>query len=424
MKILVVGNGAREHALCWKIAQSPRVSEVLCAPGNPGIGEIARLVSIPVTAAEALAEFAAKNQVNMVVIGPEAALDAGVADAVHAKGIPVVGPFKRAAQLEASKSFAKQVMVDAGVPTATYQVFTDESQLRAHCKSAGAPLVLKSDGLASGKGVFVVTDEAQFEPAITALFGRLGATTVVAEEFLEGVEVSCIFATNGVDVVPLAPAHDYKRLLDKDLGPNTGGMGAVCPSPRISEEELTWVADAIARPVIATLKARGTPFSGFLYAGLMVPAAGGSFAERTRGIRVLEYNARLGDPECQAILVRLESDIIELFEWISGVSSTLPDLLWHKDFSTCVVVASDGYPDEPKQGDAIDGVELVKLVPRALVFQAATALDERGTLVSTGGRTLSVVGLGDNYEAARSSAYKGVDLIQLRGRRVRRDIGR
>ena len=198
-------------------------------------------------------------------------------------------------------------------------------------------------------------------------------------------------------------------------------LSITVPSPNV--QELTWVADAIARPVIATLKARGIPFAGFLYAGLMVPASGGEFAERTRGIRVLEYNARLGDPECQAILARLGSDITELFDWISGSSGTAPTLTWHNNMTTCVVIASDGYPDEPKQGDPIQGVELVKLVPRALVFHAATALDEHGTLVSTGGRTLSVVGQGDNYEAARSSAYKGVDLIQLRGRRVRRDIG-
>ena len=420
MKVLVVGSGAREHAICWRLAMSKQVSHVTCAPGNAGIATCAEIVPIAPTAVNDLLKLAQEKGIDLTVVGPEVALEAGIVDLFQANGKAIAGPSQAAALLESSKAFAKEVMVAAGVPTASYEVFTAERELREYCAKMGAPLVLKADGLASGKGVFVVTDAKEFEPAFQQLFGPLHAERVVVEEFLDGVEVSCIFACNGHDLIPLAPAHDYKRLRDNDEGPNTGGMGSVCPSPRVSGAELEWIQERCAAPILTEMAKRGTPFSGFLYAGLMVPR---DAARRPEGIRVLEYNTRLGDPECQAILVRLASEPTELFQWIAGVRSEKPSLSWRKEVSTCVVIASDGYPEGVSKGDEIVGVDLAVLVPNAIVFHAATSVNEKGRLVSNGGRALSVVGLGSDVDESRRVAYKGVDLIQLRGRRVRRDIG-
>jgi phosphoribosylamine--glycine ligase len=421
MKVLVVGSGAREHAICWRLAMSKQVSHVSCAPGNAGIATCAEVVPIAATSVNDLLKLVQERSIDLTVVGPEVALEAGIVDLFQAHGKAIAGPSKAAALLESSKAFAKEVMVAAGVPTASYEVFTAERELREYCQKMGAPLVLKADGLASGKGVFVVTDSKDFEPAIQQLFGPLHAERVVVEEFLDGVEVSCIFACNGRDLIPLAPAHDYKRLRDNDEGPNTGGMGSVCPSPRISGVELSWIQERCAAPILAAMAKRDTPFSGFLYAGLMVPR---DAARRPEGIRVLEYNTRLGDPECQSILVRLASEPAELFQWIAGVSDEKPTLAWRHEVSTCVVIASDGYPEGVSKGDEIVGVDLAALVPDTIVFHASTSVNEKGRLVSNGGRTLSVVGLGSDVEGSRRVAYKAVDLIQLRGRRVRRDIGR
>jgi phosphoribosylamine--glycine ligase len=419
MKVLVIGSGAREHAICWRLKASSSVTEILCAPGNPGIAQVATCLPIAVTAVDELVAAATQHGVSFTVVGPEAALEAGIVDAFEKHKLPIAGPSKAAAQLETSKAFAKEVMVAAGVPTAGYEVFTSRSSLQEYIAARGAPLVLKADGLASGKGVFVVTEAQDFPAALDALFGPLKAERVVVEEFLEGVEVSCIFASNGLDVVPLAPAHDYKRLSDNDQGPNTGGMGSVCPTERVSSQDLEWIQEHCARPIIETMRSRGTPFKGFLYAGLMVSQT----SPRTAGVKVLEYNTRLGDPECQSIMARLASDPIDLYQWMSGVKPTRPELQWTNSVSTCVVVASDGYPEAPVKGDAITGLELATLVPNTVIFHAATARDSSGALVSTGGRTLSVVGTGASQHEARSAAYKAVDMIQLRGRRLRRDIG-
>ncbi len=420
MRILVIGGGAREHAIAWRLAASHRVTEVLCAPGNPGIASIARVLPIATADCEALLRAAREHKVDLAVVGPEAALEAGVVDLFEAGGVPIVGPLKAAALLESSKAFAKEIMGQSGVPTARYEVFTERAALERHCAAQGAPLVLKADGLASGKGVFVVHEEREFAAALDALFGPLRADKVVAEEFLTGVEVSCIFACNGIEAIPLAPAHDYKRLRDGDQGPNTGGMGAVCPSPRITETELAWIQERCAAPVLQAMSERGTPFRGFLYAGLMVPVAA---ADRPHGIRVLEYNTRLGDPECQAILPRLSSDPLELLEWMAGMRREKPRLQWRPETSACVVIASDGYPEAPKKGDLLEGLELATLVPGTALFHAATGRDSRGSLISAGGRTLSVVGFGTTCDEARERAYQAVDLIQLKGRRARRDIG-
>jgi phosphoribosylamine--glycine ligase len=419
MKVLVIGSGAREHALCWRLKASTRVTEVFCAPGNPGIAAVATCLPIAVTAAAELLEAAKQNGVGLTVVGPEAALAVGVVDTFGAAGMPIVGPTKAAALLESSKSFAKEVMAQAGVPTATYEVCTSRSSLEELCSLRGAPLVLKADGLASGKGVFVILDAKDFAPAIEQLFGALKAEKVVVEEFLSGFEVSCIFASNGKEVVALAPAHDYKRLQDRDQGPNTGGMGSICPTQRINEADLIWIEQHCAQPIIDTMHKRGTPFTGFLYAGLMIDPS----RPREQGIKVLEYNTRLGDPECQSIMARLASEPLDLYQWVAGVTAQKPKLAWLSKVATCVVVASDGYPEAPVQGGLISGLEHAHMIPNTVVFHASTKRDPSGALISTGGRTLSVVGLGDSLEEARGSAYKVVDMVQLKGRRVRRDIG-
>jgi len=419
MKVLVIGGGAREHAICWRLKGSKSVSQVICAPGNPGIAAVAECCDIPVTDTAALLNLAREKDVALTVVGPEAALAVGVVDAFEAAGLMIVGPSKAAAMLESSKSFAKEVMVASGVPTASYEVFNSRSSLSEYCAAKGAPLVLKVDGLASGKGVFVILNKEEFEPAFDQIFGSLKAEKVVVEEFLNGFEVSCIFASNGTDVVALAPAHDYKRLNDKDEGPNTGGMGSVCPTPRISADDLKWIEAHCAKPIVETMAKRGVPFRGFLYAGLMIDPN----KPREFGIRVLEYNTRLGDPECQSIMVRLASDPIDLFTWICGAKSDRPELQWSSKMATCVVIASDGYPEAPVKGDVVTGLEFTSMVRDTVVFHAATRMNEKGQLESVGGRTLSVVALNDTLDGARHSAYKAVDMIQLRGRRVRRDIG-
>lgn len=420
MNILVVGSGAREHAICWRLANSPGVTKVFCAPGNAGTSSCAENVPLAATAVNELLAFAQERGVSLTVVGPEVALEAGIVDLFERNKMPIAGPTRAAAMLETSKSFAKEVMVAAGVPTATYEVFTDREKLQAYCREHGAPLVLKADGLASGKGVFVIQRKEDFEPAIAALFGSLRAERVVVEEFLSGVEVSCIFASNGDELIPLAPAHDYKRLGDGDEGPNTGGMGSVCPTPRISGAELEWIQERCAAPILKEMRRRGSPFKGFLYAGLMVPT---DPARRPEGIRVLEYNTRLGDPECQSILARLTSKPVELFEWIAGSRREKPEVVWSRLASVCVVMASNGYPEDVVKGDEIIGTELAAMIPGVVIFQASTTRSERGALVCGGGRTLSIVGLGADYQAARASAYKAVDMIQLRGNRTRRDIG-
>jgi len=420
MRVLVIGSGAREHAIAWCVASSPQVKKVFCAPGNPGVASLAERLPIAATAVSDLLKAVEDHHIDLTIVGPEVALEAGVVDLFQAHGKLIAGPTKAAAMLETSKAFAKEVMVAAKVPTAGYEVFTERKDLERYCAEQGAPLVLKADGLASGKGVFVIEDSSQFAPAFDALFGALKAERVVVEEFLRGVEVSCIFPCNGSELIPLAPTHDYKRLADNDQGPNNGGMGSVCPSPRITESELAWIQEHCAAPILEEMRRRGTTFSGFLYAGLMVPVES---SKRPDGIRVLECNTRLGDPECQAILSRLASDPIELFEWVAGKTQQRPKLVWRPEVSTCVVIASDGYPESPVKGDQISGLDLAGLVPRTVVFHAATTTDSRGNIVSSGGRTVTVVGLGSDYSAARAAAYKVVDLVQLRGRRVRRDIG-
>lgn len=421
MNILVIGSGGREHAMCWRLKKSPSVNELYCAPGNPGIETVAKCIDIAVDDIQGLLQFAKEQNIDLTVVGPEYPLTLGVADTFRANGLRIFGPNKDAAQIEGSKSFAKKVMQDAGVPTARYTVLTTQKEATDYLKKYGAPIVLKADGLASGKGVHVCMTEDAARKAINALFPDPSEEyRVVCEEYLEGVEISYIIATDGENIVPMAPSHDYKRIFDNDEGPNTGGMGSVCPTPRFTEADEEFVIYNVMVPTIAQMKKQGTPFSGFLYAGLMKGPDG--------RINVIEFNARLGDPETQSIMRRLESDFAQILNMLSAPPGqtkhieSLPRVKWSKEVAVCLVAASDGYPDSPKAGDEITGLELTESIPNAIVFHAGTKRNG-SKLVTAGGRVLGITGIGGDLETARREAYKAADLIQYRGRQLRRDVG-
>ncbi len=416
MKVLVIGAGAREHSLCWKLRRSARVGTVYCAPGNPGIAREATLTPLKVDDLEGLLQFALKQQIDLTVVGPEFPLTLGIVDLFRSHGLRIFGPSKAAARIEGSKSFAKEVMLAAGVPTARCATFTNEREAADYVRQQGAPIVLKADGLAAGKGVHVCMDLDQALGALTNLFGELGSSTVVAEEFLHGVEVSYIVATDGERVVPCASAHDYKRIFDGDLGPNTGGMGSVSPTPRFSLAQEQEVLEQVIAPVLSEMRSRGTPFSGFLYAGLMLQPDG--------KISVLEFNARMGDPECQSILRRLDSDLAEILYSLSDRGAALPPQRWRPETAVCLVLAADGYPGTVKNGDQISGIAQAEELPEVVVFHAGTRLDDSGHLLTSGGRVLTVSALGMDLAEARSRAYRAADMIGFRGCQVRRDIAK
>ncbi len=420
MKVLVIGSGGREHTIAWKISKSPVVTQVICAPGNPGCREVALCEdSVKVDDVEQLLLVAKKHNVDLTIVGPEVSLAAGVVDRFKAEGLKIFGPTKAAAQLEASKSFAKEIMQSAGVPTAGYAVCSSEGEIRELASRWGLPIVLKADGLAAGKGVFVCHTEDEFNYGCRALFTELLADKVVVEQFLHGVEASFIVATDGINVVPLSPAHDYKRIGDNDTGLNTGGMGTVSPTPRLSEEQGSWTVENVIRPTLREMEKRGVPFSGFLYAGLMIAPDG--------AINVVEFNARLGDPETQVILRRLDSDLAILLDWLASSPDAKerekPEVKWSQSSAVCVVLAADGYPGQIRKGDVIDGVNLTHSIPGVQVFHAGTALNDRGELVTSGGRVLNVTATGADLNEARRLVYRAVDIIQFRGRQARRDIG-
>jgi phosphoribosylamine--glycine ligase len=397
VKVLVVGSGGREHALAWKIAQSPSLDELHAAPGNPGIAQLGRCHPLRPDDAEALLDLCRQEEIDLVVVGPEAPLVAGVADVLRASGVTVFGPGAAAARIEGSKSFAKEVMRAASVPTARQL-----DELRAPC-------VVKADGLAAGKGVFVCRSQAEADAAWQRA-GSLGAR-VVLEELLEGEEVSLFALCDGADALALPPAQDYKRLRDGDEGPNTGGMGSYSPVPLLSHSEAEELVDAVHRPVLRELAARGTPFQGLLYAGLMLT---------DDGPRVLEFNCRFGDPESQAILPRLEGDLLQGLAAAASGSLTGAELTTADDAAVTVVLASPGYPDSPRAGSAIAGVGKAEGTG-ALVFHAGTAL--RGNhLVSAGGRVLNVTGLGASLAEARERAYRAVELLDFPDALYRRDV--
>jgi phosphoribosylamine--glycine ligase len=397
MKVLVVGSGGREHALAWKLAQSDVLSELHAAPGNPGIAAFARCHPIRMDDVEGLLGLCREHELDLVVIGPEAPLVAGVADHLRRAGVTVFGPGAEAARIEGSKAFAKQVMDAAGVPTA------------AELAEVRAPCVVKADGLAAGKGVFVCRTQAEADAAWEQ--ARALGDSVLVEELLEGEEVSLFALTDGVESIPLAPAQDFKRLLDGDEGPNTGGMGSYSPTPFLRPDEIDDLVETVHRPVLAELAARGTPFIGLLYAGLMLTGD---------GPRVLEFNCRFGDPETQAILPRLHGDFLGALAGAAGGALGGVELSAGPEAAVSVVLAAAGYPDAPEPGAQIRGIEDAE-AGGALVFHAGTAVRD-GRLVSAGGRVLNVTGLGASVAEARDRAYAAVDRIEFAGAQFRRDV--
>jgi phosphoribosylamine--glycine ligase len=397
MKVLIVGSGGREHALAWKIAQSERLEELHAAPGNPGIAGLGRCHPIRVDDVEGLLGLCREHEIDLVVVGPEAPLVAGIADELRRAGVAVFGPGGEAARIEGSKAFAKEVMRAAGVPTA------------AEIPEPRAPCVVKADGLAAGKGVFVCRTETEADFAreqARSLGGR-----VLVEELLEGEEVSLFVLTDGAEALALAPAQDFKRLLDGDQGPNTGGMGSYSPVPFLARDEIDDLVDLVHRPVIAELARRNAPFVGLLYAGLMLT---------DDGPRVLEFNCRFGDPETQAILPRLEGDFLGALAGAAAGALDGIELAAGPEAAVTVVLAAAGYPDAPEPGNEIEGIEEAES-GGALVFQAGTAVRE-GRLVSAGGRVLDVTGLGSSIAEARAHAYEAIERIHFPGAHYRRDI--
>ncbi|MFI1283286.1 phosphoribosylamine--glycine ligase [Streptomyces sp. NPDC020858] len=409
MKVLVIGGGAREHALCRSLSLDPDVSALYCAPGNAGIAEVAELRPVDALDGDAVAALATELGAGLVIVGPEAPLVAGVGDAVRAAGIPVFGPSAEAAQLEGSKAFAKDVMAAAGVPTARSYVCTTPEEVDAALDAFGAPYVVKDDGLAAGKGVVVTEDRA------AARAHALGCDRVVIEEYLDGPEVSLFAITDGVTVVPLQPAQDFKRALDGDEGPNTGGMGAYSPLPWADPKLVDEVMELVLQPTVDELRRRGTPFSGLLYAGLAITS---------RGTRVIEFNARFGDPETQVVLARLRTPLASvLLNAANGTLDAEPALVWREDAAVTVVIASHNYPETPRTGDPIEGLAEVAAedAPDAYVLHAGTRR-EGDAVVSAGGRVLSVTATGSDLAQARAKAYKAVARIRLDGSQHRTDI--
>ncbi len=418
MKVLVVGGGGREHALCWKLRQSPLLEKLWCAPGNPGIDRIAEPVPVAPEKVEALADFAAAQRIDLTVVGPEVPLTLGLADALAARGLPVFGPSRSAAEIEGSKVFSKLFMERHGIPTAPFAVTRDAGAAREAGRRFGFPVVLKADGLAAGKGVLIAGDEAELEDAVQALFEerRFGtsADQVVVEAFLEGEEVSFMALADGERVLPLATSKDYKRVGDGDAGPNTGGMGCHSPSGQLTAAQAESVVETVMRPAAAGLAAEGRRFTGVLYAGLMMTPD---------GPRVLEFNARFGDPEAQVLMLRLEDDLLPVLAAGAAGRFDAGRLRFRDEAAACVVLAGPGYPGKPVRGEPIRGLDRAAGLPGVEIFHAGTALAGE-ELVSAGGRVLSVCALGADLAAALDRAYAAVERLDWPGKVFRRDIGR
>jgi len=416
LKLLVIGSGGREHALAWKLAQSPRVQKVFVAPGNGGTATEAGVENLAQGGFPELIAFCRKEQIHLTVVGPEAPLAAGIVDAFREAGLRIFGPTRAAARLESSKDFAKRFMVRHGLPTARHATFASAAEAKAHVAREGAPIVVKADGLAAGKGVVAAASVAEANAAIDMMLGdrRLGeaGARVVVEEFLEGEEASFIVMADGAHALPLATSQDHKRLRDGDQGPNTGGMGAYSPAPVVTPKLHARVMREIVAPAIAGLAKDGTPYTGFLYAGLMIDKAGNP--------RTLEFNCRLGDPETQPILMRLKSDLLGLIEAALQGRLDKAAAEWDRRAALGIVLAAAGYPEEPRKGDEIAG--LPAPAPDCRVFHAGTRL-EGGRVLTSGGRVLCVTALGDSLKMARTRAYAAAGSIRFEGMQMRTDIG-
>ena len=416
MKLLVIGSGGREHALAWKLARSPRISRVFVAPGNAGTAREEGLANVALTAIPELIEFARKEAIAFTVVGPEAPLAAGMVDAFRAAGLRIFGPVQAAARLESSKEFAKRFMQRYGIPTAAFAAFSEPAPAHDYLERQGAPIVIKADGLAAGKGVVVATkvDEAHAAVDMMLTEGKMGeaGNRVVIEECLEGEEASFMVLADGRQALPLATSQDHKRLLDGDRGPNTGGMGAYSPAPVVTPAIHARVMREVIQPVIAGMEKDGTPYSGFLYAGLMIAPDG--------RLKVLEFNCRMGDPETQPILLRLKSDLVTLLEHALAGTLDRAETEWDRRVALTVVLAAHGYPEAPRKGDVVHGLPATD--EDSHVFHAGTALDGKET-VTSGGRVLTVTALGDNVGAAQRRAYEVAGKIRFDGMQFRRDIG-
>ena len=416
MKILVIGSGGREHALAWRLAQAPGLQKVYVAPGNAGTAREHELENLPLTDIDALADWAQDQRVHATVVGPEAPLAAGIVDVFRARGLRIFGPTRAAAQLESSKDFAKRFMTRHGIPTAKFETFSDLAAAHAYIEAEGAPIVIKADGLAAGKGVVVATSTTEAHSAVDMMLAdnKLGdaGARVVIEEFLDGEEASFIVMADGRHALPMATSQDHKRLKDGDQGPNTGGMGAYSPAPVVTPEIHARVMREVIMPTINGMASDGIVYTGFLYAGLMIKPDG--------TLRVLEFNCRFGDPETQPIMMRLKSSFVELID--AGIDGRLNEVEaeWDRRVALGVVMAAADYPDAPRKGDAIHG--LPAATEDSHVFHAGTA-EKDGAVVTSGGRVLCVTALGDNVKAAQKRAYEVLDQISFDGMQCRRDIG-
>ena len=417
MKVLVVGGGGREHALVWKIAQSPLVSQVYCTPGNPGTASLAVNVPIKADEIDKLLGFAKSEGIDLTVVGPEQPLSLGIVDLFQEYGLKVFGPSRAAARIEASKAFSKDLMRKYDIPTAAYGVFTEVEPAEAFIRQTGAPIVVKADGLAAGKGVVVALTVEEAAAAVREMlsgnaFGSAGSRVVI-EEFLEGEEASFLAITDGKEVIPLASAQDHKAIFDGDRGPNTGGMGAYSPAPVVTSQVHDAAMEQVVRRAVAGMAAEGCPYRGVLYAGLMV---------KDGQVKTLEFNARFGDPECQPLLMRMKSDLVPLLLAVAEGSLAGRSIEWHDQAAVCVVMAAEGYPGEVTKGDAISGLEAADMLEGVTVFHAGTT-ERDGAVVTSGGRVLGVTALGTTVAAAIARAYQGVGTINWRGVQFRRDIG-
>ena len=416
MKLLVIGSGGREHAIAWKLAQSPRVQKVYVAPGNAGTALEPGLENVTLTAIPDLISFSKQKEIQLTVVGPEAPLAAGIVDAFRDAGLRIFGPTRAAAQLEASKDFAKAFMLRHGIPTARYATFARAREAKTHVDKHGAPIVIKADGLAAGKGVVVAATREEAHAAIDLMLEdkKLGdaGSRVVIEECLQGEEASFIVMSDGVNVLALATSQDHKRLRDGDAGPNTGGMGAYSPAPVVTPKVHSRVMREVILPAVQGMAEDGLPYVGFLYAGLMI--------DRSGNPRTLEFNCRLGDPEAQPIILRLKSDLFELLEHALAGTLDRVEAHWDRRSALGVVLAAHGYPDEPRKGDRVEG--LPRPSDDCRVFHAATRLEGKSVLTN-GGRVLCVTALGDSVKMARSHAYEAVERIRFEGMQYRKDIG-